>query len=257
MMNDVLSFIIQTLQTLPPEIVGIFMYLCAVATVFILNRSFGKDGLFLFIVLMVVIANIQALKAINLFGLSAPVPMGSILFTMSFLATDIIAELYGRQEAEKAIWLSFSATLMISLFMILTLGTKAAEGLERYQQAHQAIEFIFTPTTALFIASIAAYLISQYSDMFIFLGLKKLTQGKNLGFRTVIATLTSTLLDTILFSVLAWKVFYPLPIAFSTFCMTYILGTYGVRVLVSFANTPIIYLLRRQSQGMPHVAYVS
>lgn len=233
------------------------MYVFAVATLFILHRSFGKEGLFLFIVLMVIVANIQVLKAIDLIGFSAPVPMGSILFTMSFLATDIIAELYGRKEAEKAIWLSFCATLLMTLFMLLTLGTKAANMPERYQQAHQAMAFIFTPASAIFIASITAYLASQYSDVTIFLWIKKLTRGKFLGLRTVMATLTSTLLDNIIFSILAWKVFYPLPIDFSTFCVTYILGTYVIRLLVTLANTPVIYLLRRQSKGLPNVAYVS
>jgi uncharacterized integral membrane protein (TIGR00697 family) len=256
-MNDVISLIIQFLQSLPNEAVGLIMYTTAIAALFTLQRAFGKEGLFLYIVLMVMIANIQTLKGINLAGFASPVAMGTILFTTSFLATDIIAEFYGRKEAEKAIWLSFSSTLLISVFMILTLGTKPADTPERYLQAHQAIAFIFTPATAIFIASLTAYLVSQYSDVTLFLWIKKLTGGKFLGLRTVVATVVSTLLDNAIFSLLAWKVLYPLSLDFTTFMSTYILGTSVLRILISLANTPIIYLLRRQTKEFSNVAYVS
>jgi uncharacterized PurR-regulated membrane protein YhhQ (DUF165 family) len=82
-------------------------------------------------------------------------------------------------------------------------------------------------------------------------------QGKLLWLRTIVAVLTSALLDNIIFSILAWKVFYPLPVGFSTFFMTYILGTFGIRILVTLANTPVMYLLGRQTRALPHAAYVS
>lgn len=238
------------------------IYLSAIGSLLMLHHFFGKDGLFLFIILVIIIANIQTLKAIDLVGFNAPVAMGTILFTTSFLATDILTELYGRKQAQKAIWLGFIATLMMSIFMLLTLGTKvtssASEGMNlHYLQAHDAIKFIFTPTPAIFMASLIAYLSSQYMDVAVFSWVKSKTNGRFLGLRTLLATLPSTVIDNTIFSLLAWKVFYPLSLDFRTFLITYLLGPSLLRVVITFANTPFIYLIRRPNQMFPNVAYVS
>jgi len=233
------------------------MYGTATSSLFLLHRFFGKDGLILFIVLVVVCANIQTLKAIDLVGFQGPVAMGTTLFTTSFLATDIIAEFYGRKEAQKAIWLGFMATLLLSIFMILTIGTKVTGGNTHYLNTHNAIALIFTPTPAIFLASLIAFLISQYADLSLFLWAKRRTEGKYLGLRVILSTVISTLLDNLVFSVLAWRIFYPLPLDLSSFIATYILGTSLLRVLITLINTPLIYLIRRQNRIVPHAAYVS
>lgn len=249
-MNECISHLIETLQTFPAEIMGVITYLTALGILFLLHQFFEKEGLYLFIVLAVVIANIQSLKAIEISFFNSPVAMGTILFTSALLATDLLAEFYGRRYATKAIWLGFAGMLMMSVFMILTLGTKTISAdpgteLYRYVETHQAMAVLFMPAPALLLASLIAYLAGQYIDMGVFLWLKKRTNNRFLSARTLVATLFSALIDNCIFSILAWRIFYPLAIDLKTFIFTYILGTFSLRVLISLANMPFTYFLAR------------
>lgn len=256
-MNEWIPFFINNLQALPNEVVGAFIYITTIGSLFLLQRLFGKEGLFVFIVLAVIIANIQSLKVIQLSFFDYPIAMGSILFTTTLLATDILSEYYGKKETEKAIWLGFFGLLMVSTIMLLTLGSKVisvepGSTLYRYVETHDAMTLLFTPSPALMLASLIAYLISQYTDMWVFLWLKKRSNSRFLSIRTFFATLLATLIDNCIFSFLAWRIFYPLEIDFETFFYAYILGALGIRVFVNVLNTPFIYYIRKKNQKKQH-----
>ncbi len=251
MRNEFITLLIHTLQMLPTEWLGILMYGAAIGIFFSLHRYFGKEGIFLFIIVAVIIANLQSLKAIELTFFDYPIAMGSILFTLCLFAVDVISEYYGKESAIKAIWLGFAGMLMLSLIMLLTLGTQVINAAPdssyyHYVQVHDAMALLFTPTPALFSASLISYLVSQYIDMGFFLWLKKRWGERLLAFRTLLSTVLSTGVDNCLFSFLAWRVLYPLPIDFKSFLMTYIFGAFGLRVILSVVNSPLIYLARRQ-----------
>ena len=57
------------------------------------SRLFGKEGIYTWIGMAVVVANILVCKNVDLFGLSAT--LGNVLFGTVFLATDILTEQYG------------------------------------------------------------------------------------------------------------------------------------------------------------------
>ncbi len=257
-MNDFITLLIQQLQTIPNEGIGVLLYIAALGAMMSLHRFFGKEGLCVFVALAVVFANIQSLKAIELYFFDSPIAMGSILFTLSLLATDILAEYYGKQSAIKAIWLGFSSMVIVSVIMILSISTQAIAAepgspLHIYVQAHQAMTLLFTPSPAIFLASLLAYLCSQYLDITLFLKMKHRMKGRFLALRTLSATTVAAFVDTCIFSILAWKVFYPLPISGSSFFWTYIVGGFGLRALLSLANIPMIYMIRKQK--VDHVPY--
>ena len=90
-----------------------------------------------------------------------------------------------------------------------------------------------------------AYLSSQYFDVWLFSFLKKIFRDKYLWLRNNISTFSSSLIDNIIFSILAWIVFNPNPLDFYTVFFTYILGTYFLRILVAIFDTPFIYLAKK------------
>ena len=57
--------------------------------VILLYRTMGKAGLFLWIPVSVIIANIQVVKTITLFGLTAT--LGIIVYASTFLVKDILS----------------------------------------------------------------------------------------------------------------------------------------------------------------------
>lgn len=58
-------------------------------------RFWGKIGLFIWIPIASIVANIQVTKTIDLFGLTAT--LGNIVYAGSFLVTDILNENHGKR----------------------------------------------------------------------------------------------------------------------------------------------------------------
>ena len=93
-----------------------------------------------------------------------------------------------------------------------------------------------------FIASMIAYLISQYFDVWIYSTIKNLTMNRFLWLRNNLSTILSSLIDNTVFSILAWIILNPNPETFYNVIMIYILGTYILRIFIAFIDTPFMYL---------------
>lgn len=211
-----------------------------VSAILILMRVLGALGLYLFIGVATISANIQVLKTAHFWGFDDPIALGTIVFSCTYLTTDILNEYYGPKAAQKGVWFGFFSMILMTLFMVITLTFKNA-GTPEIQQA---MEVLFHPTPALLISSLVAYFISQYNDIWIFSFIRKLTNNRHLWLRTTLSTVVSAFIDNVIFSVLAFMVFAPTPKQWSTVLVSYILGTYGFRVLGALISTPVIYLAR-------------
>lgn len=245
------EYLITIMNSIQPEIIWLFMLGICFSTVLILNRLFGSAGLYVYIAVAIIGANIQVLKAVQFSFYSNPVALGTILFSSTFLATDLLAEQFGARAARQGVWLGFMAYLFFTLVMLLTLGfsplTQAQAGTDMSwalpYQGH--LTALFAPQLALFAAGMIAYLFSQLHDVWLFDKLKTLFAGRWLWLRNNVSTLLSALIDNTIFSILAWIVFAAEPLPLTTVIFTYILGTYWLRVFVAVLDTPFIYLARR------------
>lgn len=242
--------VVEWLNTLNPELVWIMMLFICFASMLILLKFFGSAGLYLYIGVAVVAANIQVLKATQFSFLPEPVALGTLLFTSIYLATDILTEYYSPAEGRKGVMLGFAAMALMTIFMTLGLGMKppgvgeVSEGLRWASENHDHMKALFTPSFTLLVAGMAAYLISQFHDVWSFNFLKQATEGKHLWLRNNVSTLISALIDNTVFSILAWVVLAKDPLPWNVVIYTYILGTYGLRVVVALLDTPFAYLAR-------------
>lgn len=213
-----------------------------------LLRFFSFVGLSIYVAVATIVANIQVLKAGQLSFYSDPVALGTIVFSSTYLATDILTECFGRKKARDAVWLGFISMLFISVTMNLTIGVAPivsdCANACNFNAAHNAMSVLFTPAPAIFMASMVAYITSQMNDIWLFALISKLTNKRFLFLRSFISTAVSSLLDNIIFSVLAWKVFAINPIDNQTLIWSYIIGTYILRLIMSFVNIPMVYLGR-------------
>ena len=60
--------------------------------VILIYRLFGKTGLYIWTAVAVILANIQVMKTIQVFGLVTA--LGNVIYSSLFLVTDIINENY-------------------------------------------------------------------------------------------------------------------------------------------------------------------
>lgn len=238
------------LNGLPPELLLLLQALLCFGTILLMGRLFGVAGLYLYIAVAVLAANVEVLKAVQFSFYDHPVAMGTVLFGSTYLATDILTEHYGRDAARKSVFLGFAAYLMFTIFMIVTLGfspmtpEQAGEEMAWALPMQDHMAALFTPAPALFAAGMTAYLTSQLFDVWVYQRIRAATGGRWLWLRNTGSTAASSLVDNIIFSVLAWVVFAPTPVGWEALVFTYILGTYLMRLGLAVLDTPFMYISR-------------
>ena len=229
-----------TLNSLSTEVMWLIMLLFCFISILIFLRLFGYVGILIYSALAVIAGNIQVLKTVDFFYSPEPVALGTILFASTFLCTDILSEYFGKEKARMNILISFSAFLFMTLLMVITIGFNPSSA----DWVQESLSNVFTPMTRFFIASMIAYLISQYFDVWIFSVIKKITSDKFLWLRNNLSTILSSLLDNTVFSILAWIILNPNPDSFYNVIMIYIFGTYILRIFIALIDTPFMYLAK-------------
>ena len=101
------------------ELLWILTLLFSFMGVLLFYKLFGKVGLFVWIAIATIICNIQTTKLIDIFGFETS--LGTILYGSIFLATDIINEKYGKEQAKKTIFLGFFVMTFMTILMTIAL----------------------------------------------------------------------------------------------------------------------------------------
>ncbi|MBT3786277.1 queuosine precursor transporter [bacterium] len=122
------------------------------------------------------------------------IPVGLLAYPITFLATDIICEVYGREKAQSVVWTGF----FMNLFMLALMGLghilPDASGISG---AASTFEEVFNFMVGGVIASMIAYLIAQTCDVRLFHFWRRLTKGKHLWLRNCGSTFFSQIIDTV------------------------------------------------------------
>ena len=226
------------LGSLNTFVVWIIMLLFCFSSILIFLKLFSFAGLYVYSALAVIIGNIQVLKTVDFFYSPEPVALGTVLFASTFLCTDILSEHFGKDKAQKNVLIGFVSFLFITIVMLITIGFNPSAS----DWAHDSLVNIFTPMSRFFIASMIAYLTSQYFDVWIYSTIKNLTMSRFLWLRNNLSTILSSLVDNAVFSILAWIILNPNPETFYNVIMIYIFGTYILRIFIALIDTPFIYL---------------
>ena len=156
-----------------------------------------REKLFLFLagifLTALVLGNIiGTTKFVNVFGLI--VPAGVLAYPFTFLATDLICELYGKKRAQTMVWIGFIMNFFMLFLMTLGHFLPDASGISG---ASSVFEEVYAFMVGNVIASMIAYLVAQTVDVHLFHFWKRLTKGKHLWLRNNASTTFSQLIDTI------------------------------------------------------------
>jgi uncharacterized integral membrane protein (TIGR00697 family) len=149
-------------------------------------------------------ANITAVKLVHVFGLV--VPAAIIIFPISYIAGDVLTEVYGYRQARVVIWLGFLCNLVTVIAIWLGQVLPAAS----FWDGQAAYERILGYTPRLLLASFLAYLVGEFANAFVLAKMKIATRGRWLWTRTIGSTLVGQALDSLVFITLAFVGTIPL-----------------------------------------------
>ncbi len=162
-------------------------------------------GLFLGAMTMLNILGVSRFLDLSfeVFGVQIPLPLavGVLPYPITFLCTDFISELYGRERASHVVYVG----LLLNVFVVgfLWVGgslppepTLAASGLPDPTAYDFAFYRIRQLTMGAVLASMIAYLAAQLCDVWLFHFWKRLTKGRHLWLRNNGSTLISQFVDS-------------------------------------------------------------
>jgi hypothetical protein len=195
-------------------------------------KFYGKAGLYCWTVFATVTANIEVLLMVKAFGMEQT--LGNVLFASTFLVTDILSEMEGKEAAAKAVNLGVVTS---ALFILLS---------QSWLLYTPSSEVIFSNTPRLLLASLLVYAVSQRFDVWAYHKWWEFTSKKFgdserfLWLRNNGSTLISQLLNTVLYTFGAFLGMYDMPVLLSI-C----LSTYVIYVVTSLLDTPFIYMAKK------------
>lgn len=178
----------------------------------------------------ILVANtIAGVKLVNLFGFV--VPAGFLAYSITFPITDVVAEVYGYRAAKEFVRVGF----LSSIFALLLIGVGyampplSAEMQELYAAA-------FVPMFRVVLASMTAFLASQYLDVYVFWKLRERTRGRHLWLRNNVGEAIAQFVDTAIFILVAFYGLLSVPILANM-----VLSQYLWKLVVAAADTPFVY----------------
>jgi queuosine precursor transporter len=155
---------------------------------------------------MVCIAGVLANKQVALGPLA--VEAGIFAFLMLVVTSSAVAELFGREAANRLVLIGFVPLVFSILLAILVLALPAAHDMPPERLA--AFETIMGGTPRIWIAGIIAYGVSQFLNVTIFSALRGEGEGRMIWLRAGIAAILSQIVDTLLFITISFYGQFPI-----------------------------------------------
>lgn len=161
------------------------------------------------------------------------------LFPILFTINDVIAEIFGRERIRSIIKSALLCVFLLSLFSFLAISLPPSA---RFAQNEPAYDLIFGTSIRISAASLIAFALAEFMDVFIFLKIRKKMGKSALWLRNNASNFVAQFFDTSIFMFLA---FYALSMSWHdnmAFLFSLILPYWLLKCLASILETPVVYL---------------
>ena len=161
------------------------------------------------------------------------VEAGIVAFLLLVVTSSSVAELHGRQIANRLVLIGFVPLIVSILLSLIVLTLPAAPAMEPARR--DAFELMMSGTPRIWLGGIVAYGVSQTLNVTIFAALKGSEGSRLLWLRAAIASMLSQVVDTLLFVTIAFAGIFPIG--------ALLVGQMIVKVVLSaILVPPFIYL---------------
>ena len=188
----------------------------------------------------------------SLFGSAVILTTGAICYPLTFLITDIIGELWGREKANIAVRWGFVSQLISTAIIIIARYLPATDAV--MQDSYVTLlgqNWVFV------LASLTAYTVSQHWDVWVFHNIRDRyikKHGSTKGGKWIwnnASTCTSQMLDSVIYVVIAFGFGFGwlFDSSMHSVMINMIIGQVLVKVVIALLDTPIFYLCTRGSSN--------
>lgn len=176
---------------------------------------------------------------VNLFGYQLNASVAIFVLPLIFTINDMITEVYGRERTRSVIR---SGLIIIGFILMFSLIATNLPPSARFQASESAYDIVFGLSARIAAASLTAFAIAEFLDVFIFVKIRQAFGKKALWFRNNASNFISQFVDTTVFMFLA---FYAFDASFGSnvsFLVSLILPYWFLKCFMSVIETPLVYI---------------
>ena len=150
-------------------------------------------------------ANLLETKVIQVGSLT--VTAGLLVFPISYIINDCIAEVWGFKKARLIIWSGFAMNFFVVALGLIAVAIPAAP----FWEGEEHFDFVFGMAPRIVAASLMAFLVGSFLNAYVMSKMKVASQGRNFSVRAIWSTVVGEAADSLIFfpvafgGVIAWK----------------------------------------------------
>ena len=150
-------------------------------------------------------ANLLETKVIQLGGLT--VTAGLLVFPISYIINDCIAEVWGFRKARLIIWSGYVMNFFVVTLGLIAVSLPAAP----FWEGEEHFNFVFGMAPRIVAASLMAFLVGSFLNAYVMSRMKIASRGRNFSARAIWSTVVGETADSLIFfpvafgGVIAWR----------------------------------------------------
>ena len=188
-----------------------------------------------------IVANIVEQKLISIGPIEATA--GLLIFPVSYIINDIIAEVWGYRKARLIIWYGFLMNFLTVIIFRLSIVVPGSENFSH----QEAFQLVLGNTERISLASFVAFLIGSFLNAMVMSKMKLFQKGRNFSLRAVVSTLVGEGADSLVFFTIAFVGVIPNG-DLMTLILTQTAMKTGYEILVLPLTNVIVKWVKRKEQ---------
>ena len=150
-------------------------------------------------------ANLLETKVIQIGSLT--VTAGLLVFPISYIINDCIAEVWGFKKARLIIWSGFTMNFFVVALGLIAVAIPAAP----FWEGEEHFDFVFGMAPRIVAASLMAFLVGSFLNAYVMSKMKVASRGRHFSARAILSTLAGETADSLIFfpvafgGIIAWR----------------------------------------------------
>ena len=150
-------------------------------------------------------ANLLETKVIQIGSLT--VTAGLLIFPISYIINDCIAEVWGFKKARLIIWSGFTMNFFVVALGLIAVAIPAAP----FWEGEEHFDFVFGMAPRIVAASLMAFLVGSFLNAYVMSKMKVASRGRHFSARAILSTLAGETADSLIFfpvafgGIIAWR----------------------------------------------------
>ncbi len=143
-------------------------------------------------------ANLLETKVIQVGSIT--VTAGLLVFPISYIINDCIAEVWGFKKARLIIWSGFAMNFFVVALGLIAVALPAAP----FWEGEQHFDFVFGMAPRIVVASLLAFLVGSFLNAYVMSKMKVASGGRNFSSRAIWSTVVGETADSLIFFPIAF-----------------------------------------------------